>query len=63
MTQLRKVAEINLSTRVASEHGCNVGQQIGYSVRFDNTTSSKSRLKYLTDGMLLRVLMMNKTLK
>ena len=63
VTQPRRVAAINLATRVASEHGCNVGQEIGYSVRFDNTTSSKTRLKYLTDGMLLRELMMNKTLK
>ncbi|SMN17795.1 similar to Saccharomyces cerevisiae YKL078W DHR2 Predominantly nucleolar DEAH-box ATP-dependent RNA helicase, required for 18S rRNA synthesis [Maudiozyma saulgeensis] len=63
VTQPRRVAAINLATRVASEHGCNVGQQIGYSVRFDNTTSAKTRLKYLTDGMLLRELMMNKTLK
>ena len=62
VTQPRRVAAINLATRVASEHGCNVGQQIGYSVRFDNTTSGKTRLKYLTDGMLLRELMMNKKL-
>ena len=62
VTQPRRVAAINLATRVAAEHGCNVGQQIGYSVRFDNTSSAKTRLKYLTDGMLLRELMMNKKL-
>lgn len=63
VTQPRRVAAINLASRVSSEYGCNVGQQVGYSVRFDNTTSSKTRLKYLTDGMLLRELMMNKNLK
>lgn len=63
VTQPRRVAAINLATRVASEYGCNVGAQVGYSVRFDNTTGSHTRLKYLTDGMLLRELMMNPTLK
>lgn len=63
VTQPRRVAAINLATRVAHEHGCNVGEQVGYSVRFDNTTSNRTRLKYLTDGMLLRELMMNKDLK
>ncbi|CCF57394.1 hypothetical protein KAFR_0C04030 [Kazachstania africana CBS 2517] len=63
VTQPRRVAAINLATRVASENGCNVGDRVGYSVRFDNTTSAKTRIKYLTDGMLLRELMMNNSLK
>ncbi|CCE65544.1 hypothetical protein TPHA_0L01910 [Tetrapisispora phaffii CBS 4417] len=63
VTQPRRVAAINLATRVASEHGCNVSDQVGYSVRFDNSTTSRTRLKYLTDGMLLRELMMDKNLK
>lgn len=63
VTQPRRVAAINLATRVASEYGCNIGSYVGYSVRFDNTTSPNTRLKYLTDGMLLRELMMNPTLK
>lgn len=63
VTQPRRVAAINLATRVAQEYGCNVGEQVGYSVRFDNATSSKTRLKYLTDGMLLRELMMHRDLR
>ena len=63
VTQPRRVAAINLASRVSQEHGCNVGDQVGYSVRFDNTTNSKTRLKYLTDGMLLRELMMDRSLK
>ncbi|EDO15728.1 hypothetical protein Kpol_1073p14 [Vanderwaltozyma polyspora DSM 70294] len=63
VTQPRRVAAVNLATRVSQEHGCNVGDQVGYSVRFDNSTSNKTRLKYLTDGMLLRELMMDKELK
>lgn len=63
VTQPRRVAAINLATRVAQEFGCNVGNQVGYSVRFDNCTSRKTQLKYLTDGMLLRELMMHRNLK
>ncbi|EJS42982.1 dhr2p [Saccharomyces arboricola H-6] len=63
VTQPRRVAAINLATRVAQEHGSKLGDQVGYSVRFDNTTTARTRLKYLTDGMLLRELMMNSDLK
>lgn len=63
VTQPRRVAAINLATRVSQEYGCNVGEQVGYSVRFDNSTSSRTRLKYMTDGMLLRELMMHRDLK
>lgn len=63
VTQPRRVAAINLATRVAQEHGCNLGDRVGYSVRFDNTTSKRTKLKYLTDGMLLRELMMHKDLR
>ncbi|CCD23708.1 RNA helicase NDAI_0C00470 [Naumovozyma dairenensis CBS 421] len=63
VTQPRRVAAINLATRVAQEFGCNLGSTVGYSVRFDNCTNSKTRLKYLTDGMLLRELMMDRNLK
>ncbi|KAH3673710.1 hypothetical protein WICPIJ_009692 [Wickerhamomyces pijperi] len=54
VTQPRRVAAINLATRVAEEHGCPVGTAVGYSVRFDTTATHKTKLKYLTDGMLLR---------
>lgn len=63
VTQPRRVAAINLATRVAQEHGCNLGDRVGYSVRFDNTTSKRTKLKYLTDGMLLRELMMHRDLR
>ena len=59
----RRVAAINLASRVAQEHGCQVGGQVGYSVRFDNKSTGKTRLKYLTDGMLLREIMLDKNLQ
>lgn len=63
VTQPRRVAAISLATRVAQEFGSRVSDKVGYSVRFDNASTPKTRLKYLTDGMLLRELMMNKNLK
>ena len=33
---------------------CKVGEAVGYSIRFEDTTSASTRIKFLTDGMLLR---------
>lgn len=62
VTQPRRVAAINLATRVAHEYGCHVGDTVGYSVRFDSAVSKRTKLQYLTDGMLLRDLMFDKNL-
>lgn len=43
-----------MATRVAEETGCKVGEEIGYSIRFEDLTSAKTRIKFLTDGLLLR---------
>ncbi|QPG76449.1 hypothetical protein FOA43_003838 [Brettanomyces nanus] len=59
VTQPRRVAAINLATRVAEEYGCPLGHEVGYSVRFSNVTSKKTKLRYLTDGMLLREMMLD----
>lgn len=62
VTQPRRVAAINLATRVAEESGSVLGDKVGYSVRFDNKSSNYTKLKYLTDGMLLRELMVQPSL-
>ncbi|XP_041482789.1 ATP-dependent RNA helicase DHX33-like [Lytechinus variegatus] len=54
VTQPRRVAAISISTRVADEMGCELGTQVGYCVRFDDATSEQTKIKYMTDGMLLR---------
>ncbi|CAK8997295.1 unnamed protein product [Durusdinium trenchii] len=54
VTQPRRIAAISVAHRVASEMGCEVGDLVGYHVRFLNRTSSKTKLKYMTDGMLVR---------
>lgn len=59
ITQPRRVAAISLARRVAEEMGTPLGNsspasKVGYSVRFDTSTSPSTRIKYLTDGMLLQ---------
>lgn len=43
-----------MATRVAEEMRCKVGEEVGYSIRFEDQTSASTRIKFLTDGMLLR---------
>ncbi|GME92934.1 unnamed protein product [[Candida] boidinii] len=60
VTQPRRVAAINLATRVAEEYGCQLGKDVGYSVRFNNMSNKRlTKLKYITDGMLLREMMLD----
>ncbi|KAK6921901.1 DEAD-box helicase, OB fold [Dillenia turbinata] len=54
ITQPRRVAAVTVAKRVAEECGCELGQKVGYSIRFDDVTSSFTRIKYMTDGLLLR---------
>ena len=54
ITQPRRVAATSVAARVAEEMKCNVGEEVGYSIRFEDVTSSKTKIKFLTDGMLLR---------
>lgn len=55
VTQPRRVAAITISQRVAEEKGVQVGGLVGYSVRFEEKyTKDKTKLMYMTDGMLLR---------
>ncbi|KAL3631244.1 Pre-mRNA-splicing factor ATP-dependent RNA helicase DEAH10 [Castilleja foliolosa] len=54
ITQPRRVAAVTVAKRVAEECGATLGQKVGYSIRFEDTTSSSTRIKYMTDGLLLR---------
>jgi ATP-dependent RNA helicase DDX35 len=54
ITQPRRVAATTVAVRVAEEMRCQLGQEVGYSIRFEDVTSAKTRIKFLTDGLLLR---------
>ena len=56
-TQPRRVAAMSVAARVADEVGVKVGREVGYSIRFEDCTSDKTVLKYMTDGMMLREFM------
>ncbi|KAK4612256.1 putative ATP-dependent RNA helicase prh1 [Fulvia fulva] len=62
VTQPRRVAAITLAKRVADEHGSRVGGEVGYSVRFDDCTGKETRIKFLTEGMLLQEILRDETL-
>ncbi|KAF0922889.1 hypothetical protein E2562_002137 [Oryza meyeriana var. granulata] len=53
-TQHRRVAAMSVAARVAQEMGVKLGHEVGYSIRFEDCTSEKTVIKYMTDGMLLR---------
>ncbi len=54
ITQPRRVAAMSVAARVAKEMGVKLGHEVGYTIRFEDCTSNKTILKYMTDGMLLR---------
>jgi len=53
-TQPRRVAAMSVAKRVADELDVKLGEEVGYSIRFEDVTGPKTILKYMTDGMLLR---------
>ncbi|XP_068708791.1 putative pre-mRNA-splicing factor ATP-dependent RNA helicase PRP1 [Montipora capricornis] len=53
-TQPRRVAAMSVAQRVADELDVTIGQEVGYTIRFEDCTSPRTILKYMTDGMLLR---------
>lgn len=68
VTQPRRVAAISLARRVAEEMGTPCGSsspasKVGYSVRFDESTSPATRIKFVTEGILLQEMLRDTTLK
>lgn len=62
-TQPRRVAAMSVAQRVANEMDVTLGDEVGYSIRFEDVTGEKTILKYMTDGMLLREAMNDHTLQ
>ncbi|XP_027931004.1 probable pre-mRNA-splicing factor ATP-dependent RNA helicase DEAH5 [Vigna unguiculata] len=61
-TQPRRAAAVSVAKRVAEEFGCRLGEEVGYAIRFEDCTGSDTLIKYMTDGMLLREMLMDETL-
>lgn len=53
-TQPRRVAAMSVSKRVSDEMDVKLGEEVGYTIRFEDLTGPKTILKFCTDGMLLR---------
>ena len=51
-TQPRRVAAMSVAKRVSEEIGCELGEIVGYSIRFEDVTGPNTVLKYMTDGVL-----------
>ncbi|CAI6334953.1 unnamed protein product [Periconia digitata] len=61
-TQPRRVAAMSVAQRVSEEMGCRLGQEVGYSIRFEDKTSPNTKIQFLTDGLLLRQFLNDPTL-
>ena len=53
-TQPRRVAAMSVAKRVSEEMEVEIGGLVGYAIRFEDCTSKDTRIKYMTDGVLLR---------
>jgi ATP-dependent helicase HrpA len=62
-TQPRRIAARSVAERIAEELGTELGDVVGYQVRFTDKTSKSSRVKVMTDGILLAELQRDKDLK
>src|SRR5437867_829236 len=61
--QPRRLAARLLALRVAHELGVELGREVGYQVRFENASSDATRIKFETEGILLRQLIQDPALQ
>lgn len=63
ITQPRRVAAVQMAKRVSYEKNCSLGKEIGYTIRFeDKSNSSNTLIKFVTDGILVRECLNDKSL-
>jgi ATP-dependent RNA helicase DHX8/PRP22 len=62
-TQPRRVAAMSVAKRVAEEVGCQLGAEVGYTIRFEDCTGPETKIKYMTDGLLQREVLLDPDLK
>lgn len=64
VTEPRRVAATTLASRVAEEKGCLLGDTVGYCIRFDDRFDpQRTKIKYMTEGILLREMMADPLLR
>lgn len=61
--QPRRLAARLLATRVASERGVTIGGEVGYQIRFESRVSAQTRIRFVTEAILLRRILDDPTLK
>lgn len=61
--QPRRLATRLLAARVASERNSRLGDEVGYQIRFENITSNRTRIRFVTEGILLRQLIQDPQLR
>lgn len=62
-TQPRRVAAMSVAKRVSVEMGVKLGKEVGYSIRFEDRSSSETKIKFMTDGILLREFLLDQNLE
>src|SRR6187402_3099595 len=61
--QPRRLAARLLAARVATERNVRLGDEVGYQIRFENVTSSRTRIRFVTEEILLRQLIQDPDLR
>ncbi|MEM7698473.1 MAG: DEAD/DEAH box helicase, partial [Verrucomicrobiota bacterium] len=61
--QPRRLAARMLATRVAKERRGKLGDEVGFQVRFENRSSARTRIRFITEGILIRWLISNPNLE
>lgn len=61
-TQPRRVAAMSVAKRVAEEVGSPLGTTVGYTIRFEDVTGPETKIRYMTDGVLVRESLMDRDL-
>ena len=61
--QPRRLATRLLANRVAYERGARLGDEVGYQIRFEKVVSRETRIRFVTEGILLRQLLQDPHLR
>lgn len=62
-TQPRRVAAVSVAKRVAEEVGCQLGKEVGYTIRFEDCSGPETKIKYMTDGIMQREILLDPLLE